>query len=239
VERRRRQQAAWDEQAAPLAEELAAAAAALLAGTTSWLGGRFVASVHLSWLTSRPHTPAPGSAVLAGALRRLGEDPSGDLVDAYVAADARRCAGLGSVDASADQHTLFTSQVPPVEDVPDWLVHFACPAHDAARDELTRLSATLDAAGGGRLAVEDALSSPRWWPGRQQWIGGVTQGPLGLHGLFRSLEERRDLGDWRTPWAEASALAVKGQGLPPVDPQEWVLAAFRRAPVDQGGLGLR
>ncbi|QWZ09460.1 hypothetical protein KRR39_06765 [Nocardioides panacis] len=221
-----------------MAEELAAAAAALLDGTTSRLGARFVASVHLPWLTGRPHTPAPGTSVLAGVLRRLGENPSLELLDAYVAADARRCAALGSVDPSPQEQERFISSVPAPEAVPAWLVGFDCPAHDAAREELDRLSGRLAAAGGGRLDVEAALSSTRWWPGRREWVGEVTQGPLGLHGLFRSLEERRDLGDWRGPWTAASDLAVKGLGLPSFDPEDWVLAAFRRAPVDRGGLGL-
>ncbi len=239
VERRAREQAAWDEQSAAAAERLASAAVELLDATSTWLGSRFVASVHLPWPTARPHTPAPATAVLAGVLQRLGEQPPVSLVDAYVAADAERCATKGSVRVSPEELARFTTDLPAPQEVPEWLAGFTCPAHDRARDALIRISADLEAAGAGRLPVDEALSSPRWWPGRREGSGGVVGDPLGRVGTFRSLEERGDVGDWRGPWNEASELAVRGGGLPPFDPEDWVLAAFRHASVDRGGLGLR
>ncbi|KQT89218.1 hypothetical protein ASG49_15575 [Marmoricola sp. Leaf446] len=243
--RRERQQAdqeAAREAARPLARALDVAATELLLGLDGALGRRFVGWVHRPWAEGR-HLRAlgPRPGVLVDALRRSGVEPPVPLLETYGAAEVALVGTSGWFRGLDDELAGAMRWVPgtvPAEEVPDTLVRHRCAAYDVAEDRLRRLSADLAAARGGGLGVDRALTSARWWPGRSTTERPVDD-PLGLYGTFRSLEWRSDLGDdWWAPWAAASDLAGKGTGLPGFEPADWLLAAFRRTPVDAGGLGL-
>lgn len=246
-DRRRREQQAAEQAAAreaarPIARALDVAATELLLGLDGALGRRLVGWVHAPWAEGR-HLRAlgPRPGVLADALRRSGVEPPLPLLEAYAAAEAALNGTSGWFGGLDDELAGAMRWVPGTvraEEVPDTLVHHRCAAYDVAEDRLEQLSADLAAVRGRGLGVERALTSARWWPGRSATERPVED-PLGLYGTFRSLESRSDLGDhWYAPYAAASDLADKRAALPDFEPADWLLAAFRRTPVDAGGLGL-
>jgi hypothetical protein len=182
-----------------------------------------------------PHRegPLPGVDVLAGVLTALGEECPRDLLEELVAADAAVVAlpwvsGLVEAGAQEGVRAAITARLPALtvtRDLPEDA------AHRAFREEVDRTLERLGTTGVVTPRASRALSSVRWWPGRDPGLPPQLArdiDPLGLAGLGRHLEAfARSYPRHVDEAAHRLERLARGEGIPPVEPASWILSALR------------
>lgn len=182
--------------------------------------------------------PVPPPAVLGAVFAALGARPADAALAELYAADvdvlAQRAWPRGDAAAPAALRAAARARVPHLQVLPHLARH---PAHARAAELLAAIGARVNASTQDELRIpalrftgDGALGSARWWPGRgtrdlPREVARLTD-PLRLAYVGRGMAEHRVTADAYDAMGDANRVA-RGEGLPPVEPVQWLLSALR------------
>lgn len=175
------------------------------------------------WMTTNDHgsqavTSLPPSPVVHRALTLLGDAVEASLVEEFVAAELPPSPDGRWVRPTAEEIAAYVTR----RDLHDqrWEVPSGVDlrTHALVEERLRSEQSRVENLG-VRLPIDFLLTLARWWPGRVD-----SRDPLGTYALFRASEEREG-ADVLVAAIREAARVVRGEGLPPFDPAEWIIAS--------------